>query len=427
MRVSTEKMALYLPFDERDNSTKAYDYSPLRTTGSDLVLPNGCLLTDDAIMGKALHMEPDAECQITDNHLDLTGEWTASMFVKPSGDHISLVVNYTGGSKYLEHVHQMNAGEWVFVALERYLQGSTMRVRFMIDTNLVFDEECLGVPTGWCVMDSGNGERAIDELKVFNRALSLVELNWLQRFDDDVEYYINGKNFKEFGVEVSNSPDILDTLKRKDPLEIDWPDYHGKVIDLHDPRYEAREITLECFITASNNMNFVMWWRRFMQEFQFKSGTLRLSCVYSSAAQPLVWDIYIDEKSSLDKTWNKELMVGTFEIHLIEPSPVKKVLRHISQEANSYATFRITTNGKVSVSWGDLNASEAAAKDCEISTDGVNWSTPTRSNPSANISGTNLYVRHKYVMPGEYDIVIHGVMEKATLTTDEIVVYDLLT
>ena len=426
MRVSTEKMALYLPFDEKSGS-KAYDYSPMRSAGSDLVLASGCTLTDDAIMGKALHMEPDAECQITDNHLDLTGEWTASMFVKPSGNEISLVVNYTGGSKYLEHTHQMNAGEWVFVALSRYIEGGTMRVRFMVDTNLVLDEACLGTPTGWCVMDSGNGERAIDELKVFNRALSLVELNWLQRFDDDVDYYINGKNFKDFGVEVSNSPDILDALKRKDPTEIDYADYHGKSIDLNNPRYEARELTLECFITATNNMNFVMWWRRFMQEFQFKNGTQRLTCIYSSAAQPLVWDIYLDEKTGLDKTWNDELMVGTFEIHLVEPSPVKKVLRHISQQANSYATFKITTTRKITVSWGDLNASEALAKTCEVSTDGSNWTTPDRTNPSSNISGTNLYVRHKYAVPGEYDIVIHGVIEKiSAFTTDEIVVFDLL-
>ena len=120
-------------------------------------------------------------------------------------------------------------------------------------------------------------------------------------------------------------------------------------------------------------------------------------------------------------------MVGTFELHLVEPSPVKKVLRHISQDADSYAVFRLTTSLKVQVTWGDHNATESVAKACETSTDGVNWTTPDRSNPSVNLSGNGLWVRHKYPMPGEYDIVIHGVIERVTnFQTDEIIVYDML-
>lgn len=425
MRVSTEQMVMYLPFD--DESGRVYDYSPARSSAG-ITLGSGCTLTDDAVMGKALRMEGvDADCIIDENRLDLAGEWTVAMFIKPSGAEIAFLVNCSNASQSHTHTHQVSAGEWLFVALERYLSGGGYRVRAMVDTSVVYDEPCPNTPVSFSMGDSGSGSVVVDELKMWNRGLSLVELNHLQRFDDDVEYYINGKNFKEFGVEVSKTPDLLDWLKRKEPTEIDWPDYHGKVIDLNNPRYEAREITLECFITATNNMNFVMWLRRFMEEFQFKSGTQRLTCIYSSAARPLVYDIYLDDSVGIDKTWNSVLMVGTFELHLVEPSPVKKVLRHISQDADSYAVFRLTTSLKVQVTWGDHNATESVAKACETSTDGVNWTTPDRSNPSVNLSGNGLWVRHKYPMPGEYDIVIHGVIERVTnFQTDEIIVYDML-
>lgn len=421
MRVSTEKMVIYMPFD--DNGNVAYDYSPARAANSDGVLSAGCSYTDDAILGHALRFEgANAECVVNSNRIDVEGEWTMAAFIKPGENTLSFIVNYSG--QYLEHRHDVKAGEWIFVALERYFSDG-YRIRAMVDTAIVMDEACLGTPLGMCICDDNTGEEVIiDEFKAWNRGLSLVELMQLQRFDDDVEYFINGKNFKTFGVEVSNSEGLLDFLKRKTPTEVDWPDYHGKVIDLNRPRYEAREITLECFITASNNVNFVMWLRRFMEEFQFKDGVLRLTCVYGTCAQPLVYDIYLDEQVDVNKKWNQQLMVGTFELHLVEPSPVKKVLRHISQTANNYATFRITTNRKISVTWGDHNATAAAAIACEVSTDGSNW---TAKDKSTNISGTNLYVRHKYAVGGEYDIVIHGVIEKVTaFTTDDIVIWTRL-
>jgi len=424
MRVSTEQLILFLPFDDENGTV--YDYSRSRVTIP--ALGSGYSLTDDAVLGKALQIESTAgDTLVNSDVLDLTGEWTVAHFIKPGGTDITFLVNYYGSGQYQQHIAPVTAGEWVFVALQRYLSGETYRIRAMVNTTIVYDEACLGVPSGIDMGDFSGSTVVIDELKMWNRALSLVELNYLQRFDDDVEYYINGKNFKDFGVEVSNSSGLLDWLKRKEPTEVDWPDYHGKVMDLNNPRYEAREIELECFIVATNNMNFVMWLRKFMEEFQFKGGVQRLTCVYGPASRPLVYDVYLDDKVGIDKTWNEEPMVGTFTLHLVEPSPVKKVLRHSSSDTNSYAVFQLTSSKKISVTWGDHDATETDAKACEVSTDGLNWTTPDRTNPSSNLSGTGLWVRHRYTMPGDYDIVIHGVVEKITnFQTNEIIMYDRL-
>ena len=70
----------------------------------------------------------------------------------------------------------------------------------------------------------------IDDVKLFNVAKSYKEILIMQK-STDVEYYINGKNFKEFGVFVSDSDGLVGRLERKETLQVDWDNYHGIVRD----------------------------------------------------------------------------------------------------------------------------------------------------------------------------------------------------
>lgn len=420
MRISTEKMVSYLPFD--DGGNRAYDYSPVRTTDTDGVLGTGCTYTDDAVMGQALRMIDNdgetANCECGSVPLDLTDEWTISAYIKTTGTQIDFLVNYSGAGQYLEHAQSVRTGEWVFVALQRYFKNG-YHVRVVVEGSIVYDEQCLGRPVGIGISDNlaGRQDVTIDEFKAWNRALSLVELIKMQRNDEDVEYYINGKNFKDFGVEVAKSDGLVSGLRRKDPLRLDYPDYHGEVLSLSRPRYEAREISLECFIVANSNVSFVMMMNRFIDEFHFKDGVQRMEVVYGDSARPLVYDVYMNESIDVDKTWNQKIMVGTFTLTLVEPSPVKRILRHVCQSAG-YSTFQITTNKKIDVSWGDGDTH------CEYSTNGTNWE---QRDKSSNIRGTQIYVRHHYSEAGEYNIAIHGVIEDITFfNTDDIIAWTRL-
>ena len=68
----------------------------------------------------------------------------------------------------------------------------------------------------------------------------------------EVKYSINGKYFKDYGIYVSSSLGLLDALKRKPIKTYDWAEYHGESLDLSNPKFEAREIALNCFIKGNN-------------------------------------------------------------------------------------------------------------------------------------------------------------------------------
>ena len=76
-----------------------------------------------------------------------------------------------------------------------------------------------------------------------------------------MEYFIDGNNFKEFGVFVSKSAGLVGRLERKEALQVNWDNYHGIVRDKQRPRYKERNITLDCLIEAAGRAAYVEWVR----------------------------------------------------------------------------------------------------------------------------------------------------------------------
>ena len=141
----------------------------------------------------------------------------------------------------------------------------------------------------------------------------------------EVRYSINGKYFKDYGVYVSSSLGLLDALKRKPIKTYDWPEYHGESLDLSNPKYEAREIVLNCFVMGSNYEEMFINFRNIvMSEFQ-KSGTQRLM-VEAFGLKALPYEVYLIDDVKLLKEFKNSKTVGTFQLKLIEPNPIKKVL-----------------------------------------------------------------------------------------------------
>lgn len=418
MKVSKEKMVLHLPFDEEVGSSRAYNYAPNRTTENDAILGDGCSLTEDAVFGNSLQMSGNnAECSVFANLIDYSGEFTISTYVKPQSSQISFLMNFGGGATQHSLTLNIVPLRWYFVAIQRVLVGSTYHTRFFLDNTIVFDEAESAEPVG-CSLQSATDEAVcIDELKVWNRGLSMTEVFALQRENDDVEYYVDGENFKYFGVEVSASNGLVDALERKDPLRVDWDSRHGEVIDLSRPHWQRREISLECFIVASSNTAFVRSLQRFMAAFE-KAGTQRLTCEYAGSVKPLEYDVYRNDRVEVEKTWNEELMVGTFTLALIEPQPIKMVLKHICQSDNSQAWFEINTTKPVAVTWGDQDSA------CTIITGTGNAAKSTNLHDA---NGSPLKVQHTYAEAGEYDIVIHGNIEDVeNLSTNCIIIWSKL-
>ncbi len=391
-----KNLVLYLPFDDPDGN-KAYDYSYNR---SDATLSNGALFSRDAHSGKSLDLNGNGEC-LTDRSIPFSSDFTLTMYVKPTTNKIGWLVNMNGIDNYVDQWLDVMPKEWVFLCFVK--SGSILSV--YLGNKQVYSKPLPGTPVGLSVNENTliGCNTLIDDVKLFNVAKSYKEILIMQK-STDVEYYINGKNFKEFGVFVSDSDGLVGRLERKETLQVDWDNYHGIVRDKKRTRFKERTITLSCFIEASSRSQFVQWLDLFLNEFDGE-GNHRFVVEYDGKAKPLVYEVELHDSVDPDKKWglyNNDIMIGTFKLKLVEDEPVKKVLRHVSNTANSKASITVTTYKMLNIYWGD-------------------------GTHTYNVSGSNKLVEHKYSDPGEYDIIITGVIEDIeSFSTNAIVVWDKL-
>lgn len=393
--MTTDKdLILYLPFDDPEGYGKAYDYSKSRIDG---ILSGGAFLTKDAKVGKALDLNGTGLCDVAKD-IPLGSDFTLCFFYKPVVDQIGWLLNFSGINNYLDKWVSVIPGQWIFFAFVK--SGSTFTA--YMDGVEAHQVTLPGTILGFSFNDTNIGTCAgsFDEVMLFGAAKTQTDLLKLQSTSSDVEYYLDGTNFKQLGVYVSTSKGLFGLLERKEGLTVDYDNYHGIVVDKSKPRFKERTITLDCFIEASGKTAFVQWCQIFMQQFQ-KSGNQRLRIDYDGISKPLVYEVYCPNASDVEKSWSfdNDLMVGTFQLKLVECEPVKRVLRFVG---SGTASITVTSSKLLNIYWGD-------------------------GTHTYDVSGTNKTVTHNYSTPGEYDIVISGVIEDITaFDTNCIVVWDKL-
>jgi hypothetical protein len=214
------------------------------------------------------------------------------------------------------------------------------------------------------------------------------------------DYYINGVNFTTDGVYVSKSQGIIGGIKLRQPVRQEWPDYHGEVVDMAAPRYEARDITLECFMKATSKEDFLSGMQTFMA--RWMTGTMKRLMIVVDAAKPLVYDVYLTMGPDVDKKWNDSTMVGTFSLKLREPEPVKRVYSFVAAAGALSVSVTVASTKAVTIYWGDGSVSYDI------------------------VTGSGAQV-HAYASAGTYYISIAGVIEDVTgVTTGATLVWSKL-
>ena len=177
----------------------------------------------------------------------------------------------------------------------------------------------------------------------------------------EVRYSINGKYFKDYGVYISSSDGLFDALKRKKVNTYDWAEYHGSSLDLSSPKFEAREITLKGFVVGDNWVSMKFRFDTIISELQ-KAGTQRL-LIEPFGLKPLPYEVYMEDSSELQKTFSDGKMVGIFTLKLIEPNPIKKVLRvngnmlHLSYNSK-FETEISYGNGEKDIAYSNASLSK---------------------------------------------------------------------
>lgn len=217
----------------------------------------------------------------------------------------------------------------------------------------------------------------------------------------NIQYILDGVDLLTYGIRVSKSFGITSRPKLKKRESFDWPEYHGQVVNLKNKRYDVRNIKLECFIEADNHVDYINKLNAFKAVFD-KDETQRLAVVLEGV-EPLVYEVYQEDEIDPAKTWNNAKMVGTFTLSLIEPDPVKRVLKYTrTSAANKTVSITFTSAKMLNIHWGD-------------------------GTRVSDVSGTAQTVTHDYATNGIFYIIVAGDIDAITsLTTTGNVVWNKL-
>ena len=398
-------LTLYLPFDESNGATIAYDYSSNRKDG---IVDKASFIPGR--IGNCVHFNGDGSVEVSSQVINFSSDFTISALVKTydNGEDtppksLGWLIVYPGVNNYIEKWIDITPGVWthlVLVKIGRYLRFYVNGALY--DESVILNGTIQGISLNQDLYSTDLGKGDLDEFQSFNRALTQEEIITLFDTASRLEYLIDGKNFKEYNVRVSKSSGIVDGLKMKEPFKVNWSDEHGEVIDLTRPRFEAREISLECFISATGKMDFVNKATSFLA--LFRGGGSHRLMIDINPTKPLVYEVYCSDSVAISKKWNDELMVGTFTIKLREPEPVKRVMKHIVVNSSTQ-TVSITIRSEkfYNIHWGD------GEHDYDIGG-----------------SDTPKTVTHTYKGNGDYFPIVSGVIENIKeFSTNAIVVWSI--
>ena len=399
--MNANDIILQLPFDEPSGSPIAYDYSQSRADGT----VKGATFVGGK-NGNAISFGGDDYCEVSKSILpNMNTEFSILAWVQgrqtECGSPSKMIwnLNFAGLNNYVEVPIEAKPGSWFSLAVTR--RGGVFN--FYVNSSLIKTVNNSGALQGISLnQDYYGGEYGfglLDDVKIYKVALLQADLiNELQSTKQQA-YLLDGVDFKDYGVYVSGSDGILTRPKLKAPASLSWDNYHGESVDLMHKFYESREITLSCFVKAESKMDFIKRVSEFEAQFD-KKGTNRL-VIDVHPVKPLIYEVYCKDAIEITKEWSNELMVGTFKLKLIEPEPVKRVLKHIRiSEATKTCTITLTSRKLVNVYWGD-------------------------GQVDYDISGQARTITHDYTQNGDYFPVITGCIEEITeFDTNAIIVWE---
>ena len=390
-----------MPFDESNGSLVAFDYSQTRADG----VVNGATFVAGK-NGNAISFGGSDTCDVSKSVLPtMNVDFSIMMWVQGreiecgSPQKMIWLLNFSGLENFIEIPIETTPGSWYSFAITR--RGASFN--FYVNSSLVKTLTKSGTLLGLSLcQDYYGGEYGfglLDDVKIYNVALSQNELINELSTSKQQAYLLDGVNFKEYGVYVSGSDGVMNRPKMKAPATLNWDNYHGESVDLSHKFYESREITLSCFVKAESKMDFIKKITTFEQQFD-KKGTNRL-VIDVHPVKPLIYEVYCKDTIEISKEWSDELMVGTFKLKLIEPEPVKRVLKHIRvNESTKTCTITLTSTKYVNIYWGD-------------------------GSVDYDISGDAVKITHNYDVNGDYFPVVTGCIDEiSSFETNAIIVWE---
>ncbi|CAG5072861.1 hypothetical protein DYBT9623_04401 [Dyadobacter sp. CECT 9623] len=381
-------------FDEPDGSTMAYDYGP---GAHHAAIESGRFVPGK--FGNCVYFPGEGKAEIVGPVIDFSQDFSFTVWAKvemqAEGPHRTWAVfKFLGKTNFVEIELFTRLEYWQNLAVVQ--QGSTVKVYVDGVQKGTFIRS--GNMTGFAIINNAlhntGGYCSLDGARSYTEALTPDDINNnIQHTLEPVEFHINNINFQSLGVIVEHLDSILEMPDRKDPLTVDWEDYHGEVVDLMKPVFGPREIELRCWMKAATQDELVSKWLQLRQIFE-SAGTQRLQI--DAGAKPLLFDVYHRERLQPSNKWrNSGPYFIRFTLKLREPEPVKRVLK----VSGSSVSITLTSRKLLSISWGD-------------------------GQKTMNVYGNGVNVSHNYAGGGDKYVVISGNIEDITgFSTDAVIVW----
>lgn len=135
-----------------------------------------------------------------------------------------------------------------------------------------------------------------------------------------VTYKYNNVDLRNYGVRVSKGRGFLGVPARKEPKKYEYPDENGYLPDLTNPVYEARTITLECFIMADSAIQLSSKYKTLTEALLSVTSLVPL-IVEIDTTRVFSGDVYTVSISELNNIFSEGKNIGTFNIEIVEPNP----------------------------------------------------------------------------------------------------------
>lgn len=133
-----------------------------------------------------------------------------------------------------------------------------------------------------------------------------------------ITYRYNGVNLKDYGVSVSKGKGFLGAPSRKEPKKYEYPDEHGYSPDLTNVVWDARTITLDCYIVADSAVELSMMYNKFTEDV-LGVTSLVMFTVEIEGVMLYISNVYGSNITEINKEFSKGKNVGTFTVELIDP------------------------------------------------------------------------------------------------------------
>lgn len=136
-------------------------------------------------------------------------------------------------------------------------------------------------------------------------------------------YSLGGSNLAALGVYVQSATGLFSLPKLKTPQTVDWPDRNGVIVDLEKPRYQPREITLNCFSKGESTAAALSGLTSVINILKTK-GLKTLSVTLGNTSYS--YQVYCKDGVDIGrKTAGSGKVVIEFSVKLEEPHPVNFV------------------------------------------------------------------------------------------------------